>query len=88
MFSIDIHAFGERIPTFQPIWMGRSRERAKSLHDHPASQNDKKMKISETAQINPESLWEGPWHQKTSKGTQNHIPGHRRWKGILSQSAD
>ena len=84
VFSIDIHEFCERITNFQPLWMGRCRERAKSLHDHPASQNDKKMKISESAQINPGSLWEGPWHQKTSKETQNNIPRHQRWKGILS----
>ena len=63
-------------------------EQAQACDDDPTSKNDQKSKISKSSQINLGSIWGGPRHQSTSKGIQKkikkHIPGHRRWKGILS----
>ena len=45
-------------------------EQAQTCDDDPTSKDDKKSNFSQASQINPGSIWEGPRHQRTSKGIQ------------------
>ena len=53
-------------------------EQAQTCDDDPTSKNDRKSKFSQSSQINPGSIWEGPRHQNTLNEIKKHQKTYSR----------